>query len=80
VICEFHFDLINTSVIEVLVFISLFMIQFFTCLLCFFLNFFQNLFDEINTETSKFLVKPGKLIVILKKSTEKEWSDLRKKD
>ncbi len=40
----------------------------------------QNLHDDINTETSKFLIRAGKIIVILRKATESSWSELRKKE
>jgi hypothetical protein len=40
---------------------------------------FQNLSEEIDTAASKFLVRAGKVIVILKKVEEKAWTDLRKK-
>jgi hypothetical protein len=44
-----------------------------------FFNILQNLSEEIDTEASKFLVRAGKVIVILKKVEEKSWTDLRKK-
>jgi len=39
-----------------------------------------NLNDDINTETSKFLIRAGKIIVILRKASESSWSQLRKKE
>lgn len=36
-----------------------------------------NLHAEIDTTTSKFLVKPGKVIVSLRKTVEADWPNLK---